>query len=258
MSILEATVSSQRRRVDSFQKTLSDQHHRSVTTTAAAILLKEHHPKMSALHYIISLSLHREGATRATYARLSSIGLCMTDKSVIRKMDEMCCQFDQEVKEWQFSVEQYMAGLSPVLADDFQIIGDNLDLEITPHLSKVHQKKQSVHWFNLLVVKHRVQGQELPDDQAQKPIQQLQNYEFLPSLSDHSSLRAQFVFFVSGILLKRLDCFSEFAHLVVHHIQHRNSDIMKKKSAQVWYVPVTELWSKPYKGNLFHRFLRVS
>ena len=231
ISILQAAVS--RHRDDTIPIYKTDQHRQNVASCAAAILLKERHPKMSALHYITSLSLHHGGATRSTFDRLGTIGMCMTDRSVIYKMDEMCAQFDSQVKEWKLSIERFMGGLLPTLTSDFQIICDNIDLEITPHLSTIHHRKQSLYWVNLLAVKHRVQANDLPDDRPQKPIQEMKNSEFLPSLLDHAALRLQFITLTARITTKRLTCLFDFSKLAVSHIKHRHSGSMKQKSELV-------------------------
>ena len=82
-------------------------------------------------------------------------------------------------------------------------------------------------------VKHRVQANDLPDDQPQRPIQEIKNSEFLPSLLDHAALRLQFITITARITTKRLTCLFDFSKLAVSHIKHRHSGSMKQKSELV-------------------------
>ena len=177
--------------------------------------------KTTAFQYIIGLILYRGGATAQTFERLSSLGLTVTRRTVLRKLDEQCEEFDKQVVQWKESVEQYLRGRTPEVQDNFQLVGDNLDLEVKPHIQTLQQHKQSIHWFNLMAVKHRIQASHLPNDKPQRAISDLLNTDFLPSYSDHQKLRHHFTILVARVLVRRLQCLQPLKQHSTQHIQHK-------------------------------------
>ena len=236
MTMLESAASS-----SASNSTMRAQKHRkskdrlsNVASCVAAILLKQRSERASPLHHIIALALHRGGATSHTFDRLAAIGLSMTDKSVLRKLDQICLKHDTRLMEWNSSVEFYMKGQTDSLVDEFQIIGDNIGLEIKPHVDSLHYRRQSIHWFNVLAVKQRIQAAKLPNDKPQRPISSMQNAEFLPSLMDHRLIREHFIILVTRVIVKFLPCLSQMKHYSFQHMKHKYSNIMKTKSEQVY------------------------
>ena len=230
MTVLIAAAASTRERG---QKIKTDARHEKIATCLAAILLRERSDRMLALHYVIGFALHSGGATSHTFERLSSLGQCITDKSVLRKLDEQCQHFDQEVLQWKESVENYMMDKTFVLQTDFQLIGDNLDLQVAPHIQSVQYHPQSLHWFNLLAVKHRVQAAHLTNTTSQRPVTDLMNSDFLPSSHDHCELRKHFVILVGRVLVERLASFEVLRGQAIYHVRHKYSNVMKSKTEMV-------------------------
>ena len=122
-------------------------------------------------------------------------------------------------------------------AAGYQITGDNLDMLVkVKHMSSTNQNK-SIHWFNLNAVMHRVIGNDLRSDGPIRPVLEMENIEFLPSVTDNYKFLGDVIPLAARVIVNRIPAFSSFKDVVVKHIPHTYSDAMKEKSAQVFYLP---------------------
>ena len=207
--------------------------------SAAAVLLKTRSERMSAFQYEIGLCLKHGGATSKTITRLSQTRLSVTEKSVSRKLDEISKSFDNTLLSWKREIEGYLfckatAGeIDFKLTTDYQIIGDNIDLEIRPHLESLQYSRQSLHWFNLMAVKHRIAAADLPDDKPLMPLENLDVMDFIPSFSNHIKLRNEFATLVKRILLKRFAWLQPSRRRHTTYIRHKYSDVTKSRTSIV-------------------------
>lgn len=65
----------------------------------------------------------------------------------------------------------------------YQIIGDNLDLDVKVRHMDSENKNKSFHWFNLVAFKDQVSGSHLPDVH-EKTLDDVPISAFLPSKED--------------------------------------------------------------------------
>ncbi len=93
---------------------------------------------------------------------------------------------------------------------------------------------RSIHWFNMLGLPLRVTGNDLDNEQQQRPTSSLRNEEFIPDEALHMELLHDLMPLVSRVIVDNIKAFDPFKHLVVRHIPH--SDEMSKKSEEVQYV----------------------
>lgn len=115
----------------------------------------------------------------------------------------------------------------------FQITGDNLDLMVkVKHMSASHQNN-SIHWFNLNAVKNRVLANHLSNDNPVKSVFELENVEFLPSPEDNEAYLHNITALATRVVVRNIPAFSQFKDIVVKHILHEYSDVMKEKSDHV-------------------------
>lgn len=127
----------------------------------------------------------------------------------------------------------------------FQITGDNLDLAIkVKHMTSTNQNN-SIHWFNLNAVLNRVHGNHLPNDQPIKSVLDMENIDFLPSSNDNQEFLHYAAALCVRVVVSHLPALSGFQDVVVSHIPHQYSSIMKEKSKQVcWNSIYLILYSK--------------
>ena len=111
-----------------------------------------------------------------------------------------------------------------------EIIGDNLDWTISPsHMTKDSQR-QSLHWFLNMGVFKRILGNHLPIDMPKANIALLANSEFLPSKTEVKTLDENFIFHITQIMCKHIDCLKPLAASVPPHIEHSFITEMSRKS----------------------------
>lgn len=118
-------------------------------------------------------------------------------------------------------------------AAGYQITGDNLDMLIkVKHMSSSNQNK-SIHWFNLNAVLHRVLGNDKSGDGPIQSITELENVDFLPSAMDNQDFLFDIIPIVARVIVDKIPTFKNFKDVVVRHIPHSYTDLMKEKSTQV-------------------------
>ena len=79
----------------------------------------------------------------------------------------------------------------------YQIVGDNLDLEIKVRHMNKDNKNNSMHFFNLAAFKDSVMGNELPDEQTLADVPMAFS---LPSAKDLIKLKRGFVILWSRVI----------------------------------------------------------
>ena len=112
----------------------------------------------------------------------------------------------------------------------FQITGDNLDLMVkVKHMSASNQNN-IIHWVNLNAVKNRVLANHLSNDNPVKSVLELEKVEFLPSPEDNEAYLQNITALATRVVVRNIPAFSQFKDIVVKHILHEYSDVMKEKS----------------------------
>ena len=114
----------------------------------------------------------------------------------------------------------------------YQIIGDNVDLDVKVRHMENNNKNKSFHWFNLIAFKDQVSGSHLPDVHN-KTLADVPISAFLPSQADIQLLKQDFAVMWSRVIVKH---FREFAFLrkaVIYHIPHAYSQIMTEPVEEV-------------------------
>lgn len=115
----------------------------------------------------------------------------------------------------------------------YQITGDNLDLAIkVKHMTSTNQNN-SIHWFNLNAVLDRVHGNHLQNEQPIKSVLDMENIDFLPSSNDNQDFLHYAAALCVRVVVSHLPALNRFKDVVVSHIPHEYSSIMKEKSKQV-------------------------
>lgn len=115
----------------------------------------------------------------------------------------------------------------------FEVLGDNLDITITPSKMTLQSQRKSLHWFLLLVKQKRVivDDVHIPDSEfTKKDISKSPCVSWLPTVDIFQSLLKSFTFHVAHILLNYITYLSSCKESFPKHLEHKHMDQMKKKT----------------------------
>ena len=127
-------------------------------------------------------------------------------------------------------VDKYVA-LEPKYPS-YQIVGDNLDLDVRVRHMDSDNKNKSFHWFNLVAFKDRITGCHLPDVHN-KTLDDVPVSIFLPSENDIQNLRQDFSALWSRVIVRNLKAFAFLRNAVIYHIPHVYSELMSAPVEEV-------------------------
>ncbi|CAH3165645.1 unnamed protein product, partial [Porites lobata] len=114
----------------------------------------------------------------------------------------------------------------------YQIIEDNVDLMIKVRHQASDKPNKSIHWFHLNAVKDRVSGAGLSEKGSIKLVDQVENWEILPSYQDNEGLLHDFIPLFARVICDRIPALKSFKDVVIRHIPHKYSNVTKQKSEQ--------------------------
>lgn len=115
----------------------------------------------------------------------------------------------------------------------YQIIGDNGDLMIKVRHQASEGPNKGIHWFHLNAVKVQVNASGYSDNGPLRKAQEVENWEVLPSSKDTQDILHDFIPIVACVSVDRILAFKHFKDVLVQHLPHHYSDVMKEKSEQV-------------------------
>jgi len=115
----------------------------------------------------------------------------------------------------------------------FQTMADNLDLVVKVEHMSASSQNNSIHWFNSNAVKNRVLANHLSNDNLVKFVLELENVEFLPSPEDNEAYLHNITALETRVVVRNIPALSQLKDIVVKHIPHEYSDVVKEKSDQV-------------------------
>lgn len=112
----------------------------------------------------------------------------------------------------------------------FEVLGDNLNITITPSKITMQIQRKSCHWFLLLVKQKRVEIYDLniPDeDYTKTDISKLPRATWIPNIDSFQSLLESFAFHIAHIILKYDSHLSQVKEQFPKHLQHKHMEQMK-------------------------------
>lgn len=116
----------------------------------------------------------------------------------------------------------------------YQIIGDNRDLLIkVRHQASAKPNKGRHPLLPPKCSEDQVNASGYSDDGPFSKVQEVGNWEVLPSSKDTPDILHDFIPLVARVSVDRIPAFKHFKHVVVRHLPHHYSDVMKEKSEQV-------------------------
>ena len=118
-------------------------------------------------------------------------------------------------------------------ANTIEIIGDNLDVSIAPKVMTIDKQRKSLHWFLTMVKQRSVTYEDLNIQgpaPAQESILDILSSNYIPTEEQMQSVKKNFVFHVSHILLEYIKFIQEANIHYPEYISHPFIEKTKTKS----------------------------
>lgn len=117
-------------------------------------------------------------------------------------------------------------------AKPIEILGDNIDVTITPAKMTIEKQRKSLHWFLTMAKQKRITAADGMDLATTEKcdILQMPTCSWLPTMEQLDSLRENIVFHVAHILLKYVEFLKPASVSFPKYIPHPYLDKTKEKS----------------------------
>lgn len=111
-----------------------------------------------------------------------------------------------------------------------EILGDNVDILITPANMTSDRQRKSWHWFLLLATQKRIIDQELPTNKPVADIETISSCVFFPSKVEILDFQRNIQFHVARILSNFIGELKSFEKLLPNYIPHPQIEKTSQKS----------------------------
>ena len=157
----------------------------------------------------------------------------MSHKTMTRIVKLLGINHDQKLLDWMSNTER-ISGDFPVchIPPSYIVQGDNIDKTVCVRNMTTENQNKSLHYFCSYAARDRVNC-DVGEDEPSTDILSLPFTTFLPSISDCSSLRDDYIVLIARILVDSLRFLKPLKGSVPQHITHRYSKEMSKKSETV-------------------------
>ncbi|XP_056022462.1 uncharacterized protein LOC125673117 [Ostrea edulis] len=111
-----------------------------------------------------------------------------------------------------------------------EILGDNIDILVSPANMTLDRQRKSWHWFLLLATQKRITDKDLPTDESLADVETIDSCEFVPSEDEIEEYQKNTQFHVAKILTKYIEELRQFERLLPNNIQHPYIEKTSQKS----------------------------
>ena len=178
-------------------------------------------------HLTLCCNAHPRNVLHVACAMLQEKG---TKRTVISECLEDITHHGNDDETVLEVVDKYVA-LKPNYPS-YQIVGDNLDLDVKVRHMDSDNKNKSFHWFNLVAFKDKITGSHLPDVHN-NTLDDVPVSAFLPSEADIQNLRQDFSALWSRVIVRNFKAFAFLQNAVIYHIPHVYSKLMSEPVEEV-------------------------
>jgi hypothetical protein len=111
-----------------------------------------------------------------------------------------------------------------------EVLGDNLDILVSPANMTLDRQRKSWHWFLLLATQKRITDKDLPTDKPVADVETISGCEFLPSKEEINDFQKNVQYHVAKILTDFIDELKPFKRLLPKYIWHPHIEKTSHKS----------------------------
>ena len=102
----------------------------------------------------------------------------------------------------------------------FKLVGDNIDLTVRPQRLRSDRQTQSLHYFNTMAVRDRIDMPGFSDEEKVIDLSTVKLDSLLPDEMGVKGIRANFSVLVSRVLVKYLPALQDLQCVASKHITH--------------------------------------
>lgn len=111
-----------------------------------------------------------------------------------------------------------------------EILGDNVDILVSPANMTLDRQRKSWHWFLLLATQKRLTDEDLSTDESLADVETIGSCEFIPSEAEIKEFQKNVQFHVAKILTKFIEELRQFERLLPKYIEHPYLEKTSQKS----------------------------
>lgn len=111
-----------------------------------------------------------------------------------------------------------------------EVLGDNLDILVSPANMTLDRQRKSWHWFLLLATQKRITDKDIPADKPVADVETISGCEFLPSKEEINDFQKNVQYHVAKILTDFIDELKPLKRLLPKYIWHPHLEKTSQKS----------------------------
>ena len=124
------------------------------------------------------------------------------------KVGDIAEHGDKDVQAWKLTVGKTVGSMDAT-ADRgkqdlplYQMVGDNLGLQIQAKHTILSKRNRSIHWFNMVATNERVVDITMSDESLRLSILNIESRYFLSSTEDIKYIKTEFTVLTSHVLFQ--------------------------------------------------------
>lgn len=160
------------------------------------------------------------------------MGLSVSYTSLQSKRKNLVLEQENKIKDMVTSFkEARIAGHNN--KTPIEVLGDNLDITVSPTKMTMDNQRKSLHWFLVMVKQKRVTYEDVhvADQVLQKPLEEASTADWIPSNIVIENLESDFQHHISKILLKYIDFIKINIPNYPDYLKHYYTHLTEKKSS---------------------------
>ncbi|KAK3082515.1 hypothetical protein FSP39_020178 [Pinctada imbricata] len=225
------------------------------TITAFSTLMYGRNMKNSILQYITGLTVDSCGITKEGLQVLHDLGVSVSPRSILRKKNELVLEQEEKIKqtvtayvkqrekavvteaELHAEVRQHDEATCTIPIDEnvyppIEMLGDNLDITITPSKITSDAQRKSLHWFLVMMKQKKITVEDFNSMQVreQRDIMTLPKENWLANLHQTGSLIDNMVHSIIHVLVKYIEFLKPLKCDIPLYIPHEFIEKTQTKS----------------------------
>ncbi|XP_061187058.1 uncharacterized protein LOC133195217 [Saccostrea echinata] len=211
-----------------------------VLIMSIGVLLYGRSRSVNQLQYILGLTLDKCGVSKEGLKILHDLGISVASSTVIKEKKQLIKEQEKKVSATmtRYLHSYYPSPENPGLLDvkhGIEIIGDNLDVTITPAKMTMMSQRKSLHWFLTMVKEKRIMSDDkhprsTEENEESRDILKLPTSAWLPSSGDLHTLIENMKFHIIKVLITFVEFLKPLQKCVPGCITHDFMDKTRKKS----------------------------